>query len=219
MVGTRDSTVREAPNRIHSALLEVGAKWPGKRITVSFHPSRPWQLGSSMDLPIALGVLMASGQVPFRDGLRAMGTLDLKALVSWVDVDRPAPPADAGIFIYPITAAWKPQGALWSPVKTLAEVLAVVRTGRPVEGAEVSGRLRTTPKWPSLELSPKAVTALGLVAAGRHPAFLYGAPGVGKTEFARAVHLLRSAVEPNLPYVEPPSNFTPVQLVGAKGAF
>ena len=172
-----------------------------------------------MDLPIALGVLMASGQVPFRDGLRAMGTLDLKALVSWVDVDRPAPPADAGIFIYPITAAWKPQGALWSPVKTLAEVLAVVRTGRPVEGAEVSGRLRTTPKWPSLELSPKAVTALGLVAAGRHPAFLYGAPGVGKTEFARAVHLLRSGVEPNLPYVEPPSNFTPVQLVGAKGAF
>ncbi|MEY4461377.1 MAG: Subunit ChlI of Mg-chelatase, partial [Bacteroidota bacterium] len=34
MVGTRDPNVREAPNRIHAALLEVGAKWPGKRITV-----------------------------------------------------------------------------------------------------------------------------------------------------------------------------------------
>ncbi len=219
MVGTRDPTVREAPNRIHAALLEVGAKWPGKRITVSFHPSRPWQLGSSMDLPIALGVLMASGQIPFRDGVCAVGTLDLKSRVSWVDQDRPAPPGDEGLFIYPSSAAWKKQGPLWSPVRTLAEVLAVVRSGHPIEDVEVPARIRTIPTWPSLELSPKAVTALGLVAAGRHPAFLHGAPGVGKTEFARAVHLLRSAVEPNTPYVEPPSSLTPVQLVGVNGAF
>ncbi|MEY2649366.1 MAG: ATP-binding protein [Schleiferiaceae bacterium] len=219
MVGTRDPNVREAPNRIHAALLEVGAKWPGKRITVSFHPSRPWQLGSSMDLPIAVGVLMASGQIPYREGIRAIGTLDLKSSVSWVDPDRPAPPVGPGLFLYPMLAPWRRPSENWAPVATLADALAVVRTGEALKGEPAAQRVRSAPEWPSLLLTPKAVTALGLVAAGRHPAFVHGAPGVGKTEFARAVHALRSSAEPNLPFVEPTSSLTPVQLVGANGAF
>lgn len=219
MVGTRDPSVREAPNRIHAALLEVGAKWPGKRITVSFHPTRPWQLGSSMDLPIALGVLMASGQVPYRDGLRVLGTLDLKSAVSWVDPDRPAPPASFGLFIYPAQAPWRAPDGTWAPVSNLAQALEVVRSGRPVQGVSLPEVRRAKFVWPKLLLSPQAITALGLAAAGRHPTFLYGPPGVGKTEFARAVHTLREAVEPNVPFVEPPASLSPIQLVGANGAF
>jgi len=219
MVGTRDPTVREAPNRIHAALLEVGAKWPGKRITVSFHPTRPWQLGSAMDLPIALAVLMASGQVPLREGLWALGTLDLKASLSWVEPDRPAPPQESGLFLYPSQAPWRVQDQNWAPLSSLREALEVVKSGIPLEAPLVPILNRPAPSWPGLYLSGTALTALGLAAAGRHPTLLIGAPGVGKSEFARAVHSLRAAVEPNLPFVEPSSTLSPVQLVGANGAF
>lgn len=220
MVGTRDPTVREAPSRIHSAFMAAGYKWPGKRITVSFQPTRPWALGTSMDLPIALGVLMASGQIPMRFSVVAMGTLDLKANLSMPETDRPAPPHESvDPFIYPSTAWWNPAESNWIPVDGLAQAIAYLNHGEvPTPRTEAVASPRAN-SWPELRFDPEVVLALGLAAAGRHPVFLWGPPGVGKTEFARAVHQLRSTAEPNLPFVEPSSVLTPVQLVGAHGAF
>lgn len=219
MVGTRDPSVREAPNRIHAALLEVGAKWPGKRITVSFHPARPWTLGSSMDLPVALGVLMASGQVPVRHGIWALGTLDLQAALSWTEADRPPPDLPEDLFLYPSAAPWRRAAPNWAPVASLRSALDVVRSGSPLQTPELPVVSRRPPSWPTRSMNPMLITALGLSAAGRHPTFLVGPPGSGKTEFARAVHLLRAAVEPNTPFIETNTLLTPVQLVGANGAF
>ena len=220
MVGTRDPTVREAPNRIHAAFLASGFKWPGKRITVSFQPTRPWVLGSAMDLPIALGVLMASGQIPFRPGLTALGTLDLVGALSMADAERSAPPAASdSVFVYPKGAWWRPASPHWMALHSLREAIDYVRDGTLPDCSGEPARPEPLPPWPDLKLLPNHALVLGLAAAGRHPLFLIGPPGVGKTEFARAVHRLRRVTEPNLPWVEPASVLTGVQLLGAHGAF
>ena len=220
MVGTRDPTVREAPSRIHAAFMASGYKWPGKRITVSFQPTRPWALGTSMDLPIALGVLMASGQIPMRFASVAMGTLDLKGALSMAESDRPAPPHESeDPFVYPANAWWRPSAPNWVAAASLTHAIAYLSHGEVPKLSTEELRPAKPEPWPELQFDPDVVMALGLAAAGRHPVFLWGPPGVGKTEFARAVHLIRSTVEPNLPFVEPSSVLSPVQLVGAHGAF
>jgi magnesium chelatase family protein len=220
MVGTRDPTVREAPSRIHAAFMASGYKWPGKRITVSFQPTRPWTLGTSMDLPIALGVLMASGQIPMRFAAVALGTLDLNGVVSMAESDRPAPPNTTDDpFVYPASAWWRPAGPHWVPAASLAHAIAYLSHGEVPELTNEALRPPRPEPWPDLKFHPDVVVALGLAAAGKHPVFLWGPPGVGKTEFAKAVHRLRATSEPNLPFVEPGSFLSPVQLVGAHGAF
>src|SRR3989304_4848602 len=64
IVGLPDTAVQEANERVRAAVRNSGHSFPMKRITVNLAPADLRKEGPSYDLPIAVGILMASGQVP-----------------------------------------------------------------------------------------------------------------------------------------------------------
>src|ERR1700687_3245984 len=67
MVGLPDASVRESRDRVRSAIRNSGFEFPPHRITVNLAPGDVRKAGPSFDLPIALGVLAASGVIARRD--------------------------------------------------------------------------------------------------------------------------------------------------------
>lgn len=63
MVGLPDSAVRESQQRIKSAIEHLGFRWPGKGITINLAPAGLRKEGAAYDLPLAMGILAASGQI------------------------------------------------------------------------------------------------------------------------------------------------------------
>ena len=80
VLGLCDSSIREAQGRIHSALSVSGFKMPKGHVTVSISPAYMKKSGSGFDLPIALGILFASSQIPEPPGkvIYAEGELTLR---------------------------------------------------------------------------------------------------------------------------------------------
>ena len=68
IVGLPDATVRESRDRVRAAIRNSGFPYPPDRVTVSLAPADLRKVGANFDLPIALGVLAASGVLPHRDG-------------------------------------------------------------------------------------------------------------------------------------------------------
>src|SRR5512145_453606 len=67
MVGLPDASVRESRDRVRAAIRNSGFEFPPRRVTVNLAPADVRKAGSSFDLPIALGVLAATGSVTRRD--------------------------------------------------------------------------------------------------------------------------------------------------------
>ena len=65
IVGLPDKAVQEARDRVRSAILNSKANFPDYRLTVNLAPADLPKEGSAYDLPIALGILVASGQLPY----------------------------------------------------------------------------------------------------------------------------------------------------------
>ena len=79
VVGLPDAAVRESRDRVRAALLSSGLPWPLRRVTVNLAPSGMRKGGAGLDLPIAVGVLVASGAIGAHlvDGLAFFGELGL----------------------------------------------------------------------------------------------------------------------------------------------
>ena len=79
VVGLPDAAVREARDRVRAALLSSDLTWPLRRVTVNLAPSGMRKGGSGLDLPIAIGVLVASGDLRIADvkGTAFVGELGL----------------------------------------------------------------------------------------------------------------------------------------------
>src|SRR6202140_5562945 len=60
VVGLPDAAVREARDRVRAALLSSGLSWPSRRVTVNLAPSGVRKTGAGLDLPIAVGLLVAA---------------------------------------------------------------------------------------------------------------------------------------------------------------
>src|SRR5881392_3839924 len=100
MVGLPDATVRESRDRVRSAIRNSGFEFPPHRITVNLAPADVRKAGASFDLPIALGILAASGVVERRE------IADL-VLVGELSLDGSIHPTRG---ILPIAAAAKRDG-------------------------------------------------------------------------------------------------------------
>ena len=64
LVGVSATIVREAKERVRSAIISSGYRWPDARLTISFSPAGVQQATASLDLPIAVAILIASRQIP-----------------------------------------------------------------------------------------------------------------------------------------------------------
>ena len=86
MVGCLTGQVREAEDRVRTSLRNIGVAMPPKRITINMSPADILKTGSRFDLPVALGVLCASGFLPENSlgGIMAVGELSLSGELSGV---------------------------------------------------------------------------------------------------------------------------------------
>lgn len=64
MVGASEVVVKDAKERVRSAIISSGFRWPDSRLTINLSPAGMYKAGANIDLPIAVSVLIASGQLP-----------------------------------------------------------------------------------------------------------------------------------------------------------
>jgi len=196
VVGLPDTAVREARDRVRAALASSGYSFPGRRVTINLAPADLPKVGSAYDLPIALGVLAAAGQVPPGVGqVVALGELALDGGV------RPARGGlAAGLLAKQknlpcvVATASAPEAALAGSdrvfgVDSLAEAVAASLGELPDRPLLAAPDEPSEPEVDMAEIRGQAVAkrALEVAAAGGHHLLMWGPPGSGKTMLARAL--------------------------------
>lgn len=205
IVGLPEAAVREARDRVRAAILCAQFEFPARRITVNLAPADLPKDGGRFDLPIALGILAASGQIP-RDALadhEFLGELGLTGELRGVDGVLPAALAAARAHRTLIVApANGPEAALAREgqartARTLLEVCAALGGQRELPIAETPpAEAGFIPDLGDVRGQVQARRALEVAAAGNHHLLLVGSPGCGKTLLAsRLPGLLPEASE------------------------
>jgi magnesium chelatase family protein len=194
MVGLPDTACRESRDRVRAAVLSGGFGWPARCITVNLAPTGLRKTGAGLDLAIAIGVLVASGQLGADAvaGRAFIGELGLDGTIR--RVPGVAPMVDAlehGEVVIPVGNAIEAQIAARGTVRTAPDLVAAVASlcaTRPWDELEPVAACAELPPLPDLsDVRGQAVArrALEIAAAGGHHLLLVGSPGSGKTMLAQ----------------------------------
>jgi magnesium chelatase family protein len=206
VVGLPDASCREARDRVRAAVLSSGLSWPLKRVTVNLAPSSVRKVGSGLDLPIALAVLAADGQIPAEplEGGAFIGELGLDGGLRDVGGVLPLICAAGGDWVVVPPGAASEAAALSSKeVRTSTSLLALVDSllgrrpwARPPAATAPVGEA-SQPDLSEVKGQPVARLALEVAAAGGHHLLLVGPPGAGKTMLAERLPGLLPPLDPD----------------------
>ena len=194
IVGLPEAAVREARDRVRSALINSGFEFPARRVTINLAPADLPKEGGRFDLGIALAILAASGQLP-ADSLRGYefigelglggelrpvrGVLPVALHAQRVGARLVLPQANAA------EAALAPDLTAYGAEHLLA-VCGHLTGAAPLATAERAAIASSTelPDMADVRGQPAARRALEIAAAGGHSLLMLGPPGAGKTMLA-----------------------------------
>ena len=210
IVGLPDTAVQEAKERVRAAVRNSGHSFPLKRITVNLAPADLRKEGPSYDLPIAVGILMASGQVPASgNGAVFLGELSLDGKLRHTTGVLPmvALARDRGLSTVFVPAEDAGEAALVEGV----EVVPVATLGglaSHLQAVQLIAPFVVAPQRAATEAPADVVDfrhirgqehvkrALEVAAAGGHNVVMTGPPGAGKTLLTRALPGILPAMTP-----------------------
>ena len=214
IVGLAETEVKESKDRVRAALQTAQFEFPARRITVNLAPADLPKESGRYDLPIALGILAASGQIPSTDlgnyefagelaltgELRPVrGALAMTSSIMAATTSQDAPQKRA--FILPQSSAAEAalvRSAIIYPANSLLAVCAHL-SGHTLL-CQLDARIHTPkpdyPDFSEVKAQSQAKRALEIAAAGGHSVLLCGPPGTGKSMLAsRFVGILPAMTE------------------------
>jgi len=201
MVGLPEAAVREARDRVRSAIINSGFKFPTRRITVNLAPAALPKEGGRYDLPIALGILSASNQIntsTLRD-FDCYGELALGGECRPVEGLLPAlivsKMAQKKVIIPRVNQAEASlvRGVSIYTCGSLNEVCASLNGGEPlplIDSTEISAPLRFDYDLSEVYGQHQARRALEIAACGGHHMIMMGPPGTGKSMLAQRLNTI-----------------------------
>ena len=203
LVGLADAAVKESLLRTTTALTSSGYRIPGRKIVINLAPADMKKNGSGYDLPIAIGIIAASGQkeLPDAGSYMIMGELGLDGSVRHVPgalvyAELAAARGMAGI-ILPVSAAAEAveiDGIEVYGVKTLDDAVRILGGDGERAGFRMSrsGAVKAPAARPETDFceiigQESAKRGMEIAAAGGHNIIMIGPPGSGKTSLAKAL--------------------------------
>lgn len=211
LVGLGDAAVKESLLRIMTALMSIGYRVPGKKIVINLAPADTHKQGSGYDLPIAVGIIAATGQhdMPLAEKMVIMGELGLDASLRPVKaalpiVEMAVEQGFEGV-ILPVESALEASDFTQIKIygaRNLQEVIRILsgegdtteyliwNTAEYIEAQMASKSLiRPVSVVDFAEIKGQAGAKRGMeiAAAGGHNLIMIGSPGSGKTSMAKAL--------------------------------